>query len=277
MGEFSQLLLLYLLSGRHSNGLGCYSLPMGYVCADLKKGFDTVSKGFKELYQNGWAYHCEHTEFVLIPKFLKWNAVANPKIAIARQKEFDDIPSSFTYRPDLARALLKYGGHFKPEFETLLHTLSDTVSETLSKQEQERNKRGTRDNNSFSDEKADEKNEPEKQKSKYSDQFEDLWKFAKSEYSKVDHPTGNKTEAWEAFKKLKPTDSDLKHWCNRLRLQADAKRALINAGGSPANLKNFCRWIKFASWEDEPDPAPKDPGTQAPVNRKPEFIPGVSQ
>lgn len=149
MSEFSQLLFLYLLSGRHSNGLGCYSLPLGYVSADLKKGFERVSKGFAELYQNGWAYHCESTEFVLIAKFLKWNPVANPKIAIARQKEFADVPSSFTYRPDLARALLKYGGHFKPEFETLLHTVSDTVSDTvsqtLSKQEQDRNKIGTRE------------------------------------------------------------------------------------------------------------------------------------
>lgn len=131
MSDFSQLLLLYLLSGRHSNGLGCYSLPLGYVSADLKKGIDTVSKGFAELSEKGWAYHCESTEFVFIPKFLKWNSIANPKVAIARQKEFDEVPSSFTYRPQLAGALLQYGSHFKDGFETVLQT----VYGTLSKQE----------------------------------------------------------------------------------------------------------------------------------------------
>jgi len=54
LSDQAKLLATYLLTGTHSNGLGCYRLPNEYVIADL--GWDsgyriegvcgTVSKGF---------------------------------------------------------------------------------------------------------------------------------------------------------------------------------------------------------------------------------------
>jgi len=124
LSEKSKLILIYLLTGRHSNGLGCFSIPFGYVSADLKYGIDTVSKGFTELYENGFIKYCETTEYVFICKFLKWNPIANPKIATSREKEFSEIPSNFEHIQELASEMLKYGKHFGNGFETVLQTVS---------------------------------------------------------------------------------------------------------------------------------------------------------
>ena len=44
---------------------------------------ERVSKGFGELFRNGFANHCESTEYVFIADFLEWNPIANPNIAQA--------------------------------------------------------------------------------------------------------------------------------------------------------------------------------------------------
>ena len=53
--DTGKLLALYLLTGPHANGLGCYRLPDGYVMADLGWSDETVSKGFSELESAGFA------------------------------------------------------------------------------------------------------------------------------------------------------------------------------------------------------------------------------
>ena len=135
LSDNAKLLFLYLLTGPHSNGLGCYRLPDGYVSADLGKGFETVSKGLNELEEKGLAYRCRDTQFVYIPKYLKWNPVSNKNVAAARTKEFKDIPSNFLYIQSLAADILQYGKHFDEPFRNRLETLVGRPSETVSKQE----------------------------------------------------------------------------------------------------------------------------------------------
>lgn len=119
-----KLLAVYLLTGPHSNGLGCYRLPDGYVQADFGWSLETVSKGFAELFRIGFSERCETTFFVVIPKFLKWNPITNQNVASARMKEFETIPKNTSIYPTLCRSVLEYGKHLPNPFINRLETLT---------------------------------------------------------------------------------------------------------------------------------------------------------
>ena len=101
--DAGKLLGLYLLSGPHANGIGCYRLPDGYVTADLIWDEKTVSKAFDELSRVGFAYRFD--DVVFIPRFLRWNKIANSNIAIARFGDFESLPAALlrTFNPRLPR------------------------------------------------------------------------------------------------------------------------------------------------------------------------------
>lgn len=117
-------LAAYLLTGPHSNGIGCYRLPDGYVIADFGWALETVSERFAELFEIGFCKRCERTDYVFMPKFLRWNQIANGNVASAREKEFCVVPQKFSFYQELAEVLIKYGRHFKEPFANRLETVS---------------------------------------------------------------------------------------------------------------------------------------------------------
>ena len=122
LNDQSKVLMLYLLTGPHSNGLGCYRLPAAYVHADLGWPIETVEIAFDAL-ENGpikFCRRCTASHFVFIDNYLRWNPIANGKVAIARQREFREIPSSFTLFPSLSKAMLTHGKHWSAPFEIQL-------------------------------------------------------------------------------------------------------------------------------------------------------------
>ena len=140
----ARLVLVYLLTCRHSTGLGCYQLPLDYAAADLRMDPDVLSDALTELAQAGRVRRCERTEYVLILGFLRWNPVHGPKVAKPRIQECEAIPSAFSYPCELAAEIKAHGGkHFSvPESLARLckpcgngkgiDTLSDTLSDTHS-------------------------------------------------------------------------------------------------------------------------------------------------
>jgi len=132
LSDHAKLLALYLLTGPHSTGLGCFRLPDGYVVADLGWTLDNVQKAFAELFRNGFANRFE--QVVFIPNFLRFNGIANPNVANARQKEFEALPDGEA-KARVAGAMLTFGNHWPKGFETVL----ETVSLTVSKQEPNQN------------------------------------------------------------------------------------------------------------------------------------------
>lgn len=126
--DAGKLLATYLLTGPHSNGIGCYRCPDGYVMADLGWSAERVSEGFEELSRNGFAYRFDGVVF--IPNFLRWNRVANGNVATARMAEFDALPKGDA-KAHAARAILKYVKHLSAESRTVLQTVSETVPDTL--------------------------------------------------------------------------------------------------------------------------------------------------
>lgn len=126
--DAGKLLAAYLMTGPHSNGLGCYRCPDGYVMADLGWSPERVSEGFAELSRNGFAYRFEGVVF--LPGFLRWNKVANGNVAAARMAEFEALPKGEA-KARVAGAILKYVKHLGNDYRTVLQTVAETVSETV--------------------------------------------------------------------------------------------------------------------------------------------------
>ena len=120
----TKLIGAYLLTCQHTNGIGCFRIPIGYVSIDLGMGIETVSKGFQELFEKGFLVRDEQSEYVLLPTFLRWNPIANPNSAKARQKEFEGIPSSISIMPHLINALREQGAYWQEDFLNRIETLS---------------------------------------------------------------------------------------------------------------------------------------------------------
>jgi hypothetical protein len=129
--DTGKLLALYLLTGPHANGIGCYRLPDGYVMADLGWSNERVSEGFQELSAIGFANRFDGVVF--IPNFLRWNRIANGNIAKARFGEFDQLPKGGA-KYAVARAMLEFCQHWTTEDRNLLETVSETVSERYANQ-----------------------------------------------------------------------------------------------------------------------------------------------
>ena len=96
LSDGAQLLFLYLLTGPHTTAAGCFRLPLAYISADRKWSTETVSERFAELSRNGFAYRCENTDWIIIPKFLKHNPIPNPNCGMAVAKALDSLPRSFS-------------------------------------------------------------------------------------------------------------------------------------------------------------------------------------
>lgn len=128
LSDQAKLLATYLMTGPHSNGLGCYRLPDGYVQDDLIWPSETVSKRFGELFQIGFSKRCERTKFVFIPKFLFWNPIANPNVAKSRIKEFETVSKNFTYYRELCESIKQFGNHLPNGFINRIETVCRTVS-----------------------------------------------------------------------------------------------------------------------------------------------------
>lgn len=111
VSDDARLLALYLLTGQHTNMIGCFRLPDGYVSEDLSWTSERVSKGFDELSENGFATRDSSSKWVLIRNFLTWNSVENPNQGIAALRLFDQVPDKSTVKPELARVMASAISH----------------------------------------------------------------------------------------------------------------------------------------------------------------------
>lgn len=116
----------YLLTSPHSNGIGCYSLPDGYIAADLGWDEKQIRKGFEELSRNGFADR--FGTVVFLPKFMRWNPIANGNVAKARQGEWEALPKGEA-KLRCAKVLLEFGNHWSDGFRTVLETVSEGYTE----------------------------------------------------------------------------------------------------------------------------------------------------
>lgn len=136
MSEDARSLALYLMTCPHGNMLGCFRVSDAYASDDLQWDIERVSKGFGELYRNGFAYRCDRTFWVVIHKHLKWNKLDNENVGKAAAKLFDSLTPPDSVKALLLKALRQYGKNFPveklDEIQTVLERSRNGI-ETLSK------------------------------------------------------------------------------------------------------------------------------------------------
>ncbi|WP_187362770.1 hypothetical protein [Raoultella terrigena] len=176
VSDDARLLALYLLTGQHTNMIGCFRLPDGYVSEDLAWTPERVSKGFDELSENGFATRDSSSKWVLIRNFLTWNSVENPNQGIAALRLFDQVPDKSTVKPELARVMASAISHIS------ISKLkgSERVLQPFLNQEQEQEQEQEEDSSGYGsatppdDQGQNEGDNPE-QKKAYPDEFELVW------------------------------------------------------------------------------------------------------
>lgn len=176
VSDDARLLALYLLTGQHTNMIGCFRLPDGYVSEDLSWSTERVSKGFDELSNNGFATRDQSSKWVLIRNFLAWNSVENPNQGIAALRLFDQVPDKSSVKPELARVLSSALSHISISklkgSERVLQPFLNQEQEQ--EQEQEEDSSGHGSATPPDDQSQGEGNKPDPQKI-YPEEFERVW------------------------------------------------------------------------------------------------------
>lgn len=115
LSESGRLLFLYLLTCNHGNMIGCFNLPSSYAIDDLQWTKEHYAEIIAELLNNHFVIIDEKREWILIPKYLKWNPPLNPNVGKSMVRLFHSIPDNIEVKKDMYQEILKYGKHIKIE------------------------------------------------------------------------------------------------------------------------------------------------------------------
>jgi hypothetical protein len=107
-----KLLMNYLLTGPHTNSIGCFRLPSGYIEADLGWVPDTVAETLGELLREGLIERCDKSGWTLIVNFLKHNPIENPNVGRAAMPFIEAVPSTMGFFGRYADTLKPYAERF---------------------------------------------------------------------------------------------------------------------------------------------------------------------
>ena len=157
-----KLLALYCLTGEHSNAIGCFRLPLGYIETDLRWNREQAQAALGELVASGFALYDSETHYLLMPNYLEHNPIENSRVGKMCVQLVNNTMRSITIFPALWKALqpqkhrfiLKGDDQWNPEWDAIYyrlcpgeytvshtvsenhdqlpHTVSDTVSHTVS-------------------------------------------------------------------------------------------------------------------------------------------------
>jgi hypothetical protein len=120
LSDQGKLLALYLLSGPHSNSIGCFRLPDGYITDDLGWDQETVTETLSELSRNGFLYRCLRTRWVFISNYLKHNPPENPNVGKSMVPLIEAVPPKSPFYKE-----------FLNRIETLSHRFPERLGERL--------------------------------------------------------------------------------------------------------------------------------------------------
>ncbi|MGK0705335.1 hypothetical protein ACSFCW_17900 [Yokenella regensburgei] len=178
VSDDARLLALYLLTGQHTNMIGCFRLPDGYVSEDLGWPFERVSKGFDELSKNGFVTRDSTSKWVLIRNFMAWNSIENPNQGISALRLFSQVPDNTSVKPELARIIAEAIAHIEPgKLKGSERVIEPFLNQ---KQDQEQEQDQEKDNSGHGDATPPEENPPSGEaaagkKKTYPPEFEEAW------------------------------------------------------------------------------------------------------
>lgn len=136
LSDQAKLLAAYLLCSSHTNMLGCFRVPIGYIAEDLKWSFETVIEARDELLKVNFLTYDHENSWIMINNFLRYNTIDNPNQGKSVAKLFSEIPKNLIFISQLINKLLEYEKHLSDEFIKFLVTLL----EPFRNQEQDKDK-----------------------------------------------------------------------------------------------------------------------------------------
>lgn len=86
---------IYMLTSKHVNSAGCYTLPDAYACADLDLSLDQYVAARSELIQAGMILFDETTSELLIDLWFKHNPPMNDSHMSGTYRQLELIDSAF--------------------------------------------------------------------------------------------------------------------------------------------------------------------------------------
>lgn len=128
LSDSAKLLALYLLTSPHSNAVGCFRLPDGYIAGDLDWPVGQVELTMHELLAMGFCIRCNATGFLMIRNYLRFNPIENPNVGKAVARTVEAIPKNTVLMGPLYDAL-------KPFRERLPKGFVEAMAERLPKPE----------------------------------------------------------------------------------------------------------------------------------------------
>lgn len=131
LSDQGKLLMTYLFTGPHSNMLGCFRLPAGYISEDLCWDIEKIKAVFLELANNNFVTRDSTSGWMVIHDFLKLNPIHNIRQAKGVENLFSIVPTESTILNQVIHELISYGKYFNNDFIKGIHTLNKSVS-TLS-------------------------------------------------------------------------------------------------------------------------------------------------
>ncbi|WP_449225097.1 hypothetical protein [Azospirillum argentinense] len=131
----AQRLALYLLTGPHSNSIGCFRLPTGYLMEDLRLEPEQAVAAIAELEAVGFIVRDAKTGWTLIVNFLRHNPPENGKVGKSMLPLIEAVPRGTAVWAGLVRAIQPHGERYPDGYAIsllrTLETVSLLVSDTL--------------------------------------------------------------------------------------------------------------------------------------------------
>ena len=116
LSSLAKLLAAYLLSCPHSNAIGCFRLPAGYICEDLDWDRHLVDDCLTEVCRAGFVCRDDKTGWTLLPNHFKHNTIENGNVGVACQRLVELVPKSLPFYSRLLTGLEQYANRFADGF-----------------------------------------------------------------------------------------------------------------------------------------------------------------
>jgi hypothetical protein len=124
--DSAKLLAAYLLTGPHTNMLGCFRLPLGYIGEDLHWAPEVVTASLEALLAVHFVHYDDIYHWVFLQKFLTWNPIENPNQGKNIIHLFEQVPKQTCFFNHLAETLLKINKYLEEDFKSQLSALLST-------------------------------------------------------------------------------------------------------------------------------------------------------
>jgi len=128
----AKLLAIYCLTCEHSNAIGCFRLPLGYIETDLAWEKAKAEDALTELIASGFALYDRDSAFILMPRYLEHNPIENSRVGKmcvqlinAAMRARPIFPALWqALQPQKHRFVFNESDCWNTEWDTLYHTLS---------------------------------------------------------------------------------------------------------------------------------------------------------